>query len=113
MADANLVCSGRRSAFFAPATDLYFQIGNEVVDYGDQVAGTVENIRLKTDDDPEPKPYTPTCLYRNHGVSWEAEEGGLYRAAGTFRADLPAVFTGLTPDSPCRIWHKPASSGAS
>jgi hypothetical protein len=54
--DGRTLCHARTADFFNSKRPLYFQLGNEVAQYGDHIGGTLGNVQLKRDSDERVKP---------------------------------------------------------
>jgi len=100
--DGRTVCSALAATFFAPERKKFIEIRSEAAIVGSAGAGTVSDIRYKSDVDEALRPYTIACEMRRHGVAWVETRPGVFDVRGAYYPDEATLFTGTDPNAPCR-----------
>lgn len=100
--DGRELCSTSAAQFASSRERKYFQVRSEVGVIGSAGAGTVRDIRLKTDVDRSLMPLTIACEMRRHGVAWYETGPGMFDVRGAYYANEATIFTGTDPNAPCR-----------
>jgi hypothetical protein len=103
LVDGSMICSTRASYFVSTAARTYFQIRTETSAPGTNSGARVANLRLKRDIDTALRPYASDCIMHRHGIFWQYMGAGSYAARGAFYPDEATFFTGLDPETACRI----------
>jgi len=111
--DGRDLCHAKTSDFFNFDRPLYYQTGSEVSNYGDQITGTVRDVRLKTDNDSRPHPYTFPCMVQYGALHWTQTTPGTFVASGMHRLNDTARRIGLTPNARCVEFPKRRRNGSS
>lgn len=97
------VCSTAATPFVSSSEQKYFQIRTETGLEGDNTGARVSNLRLKRDGDTALKPFASHCLFHGWGVSWKPTATNTFKAVGAFYPGEARFFTGLMPDTACKI----------
>jgi hypothetical protein len=99
--DGRVVCRAQTSHFFGPQDRLDVQVGDELVHSGDRLAGTIADLRRKTDDDAAEKPYAGACRYESNGVRWVPDGIGSFHAEGVASLGEAGHFVGFDRNALC------------
>ena len=94
--DIREICRASKSRLFGNAT-LGYQLGGEVMHYGDSIRGTASNIRFKSDTDAQPKIHHFRCEWVDRGIRWIKTGSDSFRLAGT---ESKSAMTGVAPVIP-------------
>jgi hypothetical protein len=105
LVDRKTICHAPVDAFFdRNNASLYYQVGTEVLNPGEHVAGEVYDLAVKNDGDTVARPYEVACVYRGYGTAWEPDGPGRFRAEGVFDPTEPFMkFEGPVSGTPCKI----------
>jgi len=76
------VCHGSMYRFFGNNPKLSYQLGGELVHYGDRIEGAATNIRFKSDKDPYPKIHNFRCEWIDRGLHWKKTGIASFRLEG-------------------------------
>jgi hypothetical protein len=95
--DGRELCHGSMRDFFGSNPTLAYQLGGEVVRYGDSIDGTATNIRFKSDADPKPARHTFRCEWVDRGVSWNRIGSDEFKVSGI---ETKGAYTGAKSVSP-------------
>ncbi len=97
------VCSTGAGQFVNSGERKYFQVRTETAAEGRNTASRVSDIGIKRDSDVRVRRFSSDCILHMKGIYWSPMPAGSFAARGAFYPSEATFFTGLAPDTQCRI----------